>query len=44
MGAEAQKALEAVVLDHMLRMGEWDAAQQLAKVSVRRCRRQRSCR
>ncbi|CAO1635515.1 unnamed protein product [Sympodiomycopsis kandeliae] len=33
MGAEAQKALEAVVLDHMLRLGEWDAARQLAKDS-----------
>lgn len=37
MGPEAQKALEAVVLDHMLRMGEWNAAEQLAKVKTRRC-------
>lgn len=34
MGAEPQKALEAVVLDHLLRMGEWDTAQQLAIVSL----------
>lgn len=33
MGAEAQRALEAVVLDHMLRMGEWQAAEHLAEVS-----------
>lgn len=34
MGQDAQKALEAVVLDHMLRMGEWDAAEQLSKVRL----------
>ncbi|PWN30947.1 hypothetical protein BDZ90DRAFT_229938 [Jaminaea rosea] len=33
MGAQAQEALEAVVLDHMLRMGEWQAAGELAKES-----------
>lgn len=33
MGDEAQQALEAVVMDHLLRMGEWDAAQQLSQVS-----------
>lgn len=35
MGSDAQRSLEAVVLDHLLRMGEWDAAQQLAQVSRR---------
>ncbi|PWN18363.1 hypothetical protein BCV69DRAFT_288419 [Microstroma glucosiphilum] len=33
MGDEAQQALEAVVMDHLLRMGEWDAAQQLSQKS-----------